>query len=235
MEEPSTRPHGVPVSQSDSAAAAAREAAPDETGLAGSRGRLGVMWAELRVALWLSVVCAVTAVLVAVPAGAAYFFGDDLSYASLGEGADRKYAFRDTARMQRREPYTVEFDWSTTTARWGVVLTDTWGATIVLFCFPVCYVAYLGASLKVCCVVLGSAVLAFMVSSVGFVVSEEYAFISYSPALGFALLVAALKLICPRNSKIPRHAIKQALVIMVGNVLGNNVVPEKTVRTALLT
>ena len=101
-----------------------------------------------------------------------------------------------------------------------------------LFFFPVCYVAYLGASLKVCCVVLGSAVLAFMVSSVGFVVSEEYAFISYSAALGFALLVAALKLICPRNSKIPRHALKQALVLMVGSVLVTNVIPEKTVRTA---
>jgi hypothetical protein len=113
------------VTQSDSAAAAAREAAPDDTGLAGSRGSLGVTWAELRVALWLSVVCAVTAALVTVPAGAAYFFGHDLSYASLGEGVDRKYAFRDTARMQRREPYTVEFDWSTTTARWGVVLAGT--------------------------------------------------------------------------------------------------------------
>ena len=96
------------MTQSDSAAAAAREAAPDDTGLAGSRGSLGVTWAELRVALWLSVVCAVSAALLAVPAGAAFFFGRDLSYASLGEGVDRRYAFRETARMQRREPYTVE-------------------------------------------------------------------------------------------------------------------------------
>jgi len=220
------------VTQSDSAAAAAREAAPDDTGLAGSRGSLGVTWAELRVALWLSVVCAVSAALLAVPAGAAFFFGGDLSYASLGEGVDRRYAVLDTARMQRREPYTVEFDWSTTTARWGRVLKSTWDLTFLLFCFPVCYVAYLGASLKVCCVVLGSAVLAFMVSSVGFVVSGKYAFISYSGALGYALLVAALKLICPRNSKIPRHALKQALVLMVGSVLLTNVIPEKTVRTA---
>ena len=71
-----------------------------------------------------------------------------------------------------------------------------------------------------------------MVSSVGFVVSGKYAFISYSGALGYALLVAALKLICPRNSKIPTHAIKQALTFMVGNVLVMNVIPEKTVRTA---
>jgi hypothetical protein len=56
------------VTQSDSAAAAARGAAPDDTGLGGSRGSLGVTWAELRVALWLSLTCAVTAALVAVPA-----------------------------------------------------------------------------------------------------------------------------------------------------------------------
>jgi hypothetical protein len=28
--------------------------------------------------------------------------------------------------------------------------------------------------------------------------------------------VAALKLICPRNTAIPRHALKQALAVMVG-------------------
>jgi hypothetical protein len=173
----------------------------------------------LLVALWLTLECAVTAALIGVPAGALYFLVRNLSSASLGEGTDVAYAFQDTARMHRREPYTVEFDWSTTTARWGRVLLSTWELTLLLFCFPVCYVAYLGASLKVCCVVLGSAVLAFMVSSVGFVVSEKDAFIQFSGALGFALLVAALKLICPRNSKIPTQAIKQALTFMVGNVL----------------
>jgi hypothetical protein len=103
----------------------------------------------------------------------------------------------------------------------------------VLFCFPVCYVAYLGASLKVCCVVLGSAVLAFTASSAGFVVSGKVAFRDYSSALGSALLVAALKLICPRNSTIPRHVLKQTLAVMVGNVLVVNVIPEKTVSSHL--
>jgi hypothetical protein len=69
------------VTQSDSAAAAAREAAPDDTGLGGSRGSLGVTWAELRVALWLSLTCAVTAALVAVPASVVYLFGQDLGSA----------------------------------------------------------------------------------------------------------------------------------------------------------
>ncbi len=221
------------MTQHDSTAVAVRDAARDDSGPGGSSGILGVTRGELLVALRLSLTCAVTAALVAVPASAVYFFGDNLSYASLGEGVDRKYAFRDTARMQRREPYTVEFDWSTPTARWAFVLAGTWVQTCLLFGPPSVYVAYLGVSLKVCCVVLGSAVLAFMVSSVGFVVSGKVAFRDYSSALGFALLVAALKLICPRNSTIPRHALKQALALMVGNVLVTNVIPEKTVSSHL--
>jgi hypothetical protein len=188
---------------------------------------------ELLVALWLSLACAVTAALVAVPAGAAEFLVDDLSRATLGEGLHPLHTLRDSARMQRREPYTVEVVWITTTARWGAVVAITWRLTLSLFWLPVCYVAYLGASLKVCCVVLGSAVLAFTVTSAGFVVSANAAFLMYSPVLGFALLGVALKLLCPRNSQIPTQAIKQALVLMVGNFLVMNVIPEKTVRTRL--
>ncbi len=217
------------MTQPDSAALAARGAAGDDSGLHGSRGILGVTRGELLVALWLSLACAVTAALVAVPAGAVFFFGRDLGFASLGEGVDRTYAFRDTVRMQRREPYTVEFDWSTTTSRWGSILVGTWTQIILLFCFPVCYVAYLGASLNVWCAVLGSEVIAFVVSSAGFMVSGNNAFRACSGALGSALLVVALKLICPRNSAIPRHALKQALAFMLANVLVANVIPEKTV------
>ena len=108
--------------QADGAAAAVRDASRDDSGPGGSSGILGVTRGELLVALRLSLTCAVTAALVAVPAGAAEFLGDDLGVESLGEGGDRRYAFRDTARMQRHEPYTVEFDWSTTTARRVVVL-----------------------------------------------------------------------------------------------------------------
>jgi hypothetical protein len=232
--EPSTRPHRVHVSDPDGAAAAAREAAPGDSGLEGSRRSLGVTWGEVRVALWLSSVCAITAALLAVPAGATEFLVSDLSWATLGKGVARDETFRDTARMQRREPFIVDFDWSTPTNRLQNVLASTW-RTVLLFFMPTCYVAYLGASVKVCCSAFGSAILAFTVASVGFALSGRAAFMTYSPALGFALLIVALKLLCPRESKIPTQAIKQALVVMVGNVLLMNVIPETTVRTALLT
>ena len=233
--DPSTRLHRVPVSEPDGAAAAAREAAPDDTGRGGSRGSLGVTLGELRVALWLSVVCAVTAALLAVPAGAVYFLVNDQVWTTFGKGVDRKETFRDAARMQRREPFIVDFDWSTPTTRSQHVFASSFYQTILLFFIPNCYVAYLGASVKVCCLALGSAVLAFTVASVGFVISGQHAFMTYSAVLGFALLIVALKLICPRESKILTQAIKQALVVIVGNVLLMNVIPETTVRTALLT
>ena len=110
-------------------------------------------------------------------------------------------------------------------------MASAWGQAVLLLCVPTCYVAYLGASVKVCCSAFGSAILAFTVMTVGFVISGQSALISYSPALGFALLIMALKLVCPRNSKIPTQAIKQALVLMAGNVLILNVIPETTVRT----
>jgi hypothetical protein len=194
-----------------------------------------VTWAELLVALWLSLACAVTAALLAVPAGAAEFLVDDQIWATLGRRVDRSAAFRDEARMERREPFIVDFDWGTPTTRSQIVLASTMYQTVLLFFFPICYVAYLGASVKVCCLALGSAVLAFTVASVGLMISGQAALLTYSAVLGFALLIAALNLLCPRNSKIPTQATKQALVLVVGNVLILNVIPETTVRTALVT
>ena len=110
-------------------------------------------------------------------------------------------------------------------------MASAWGQAVLLLFLPVCYVAYLGASVKVCCSALGSAVLAFAAASMGFAISGQVAFIKYSAVLGFALLIVALKLLCPRNSRIPTQGIKQALVLMVGNLLLMNVIPETTVRT----
>jgi hypothetical protein len=215
-------------------AAAAREAAPGDSGREGSRRSLGVTWGEVRVAAWLSVVCAITAALVAVPAGAAELLVPAQIWATFGEGVSRKETFRDRVRMERREPFIVDFDWSTPRTRSQHALAGAWNQSVILLFFPVCYVAYLGASLRVCCPILGSVVLTLATVMAGFVLSGNNAALDYSPGLGFALLVVALRLLCPRGSRIPVQAIKQALVVLVGNVLIKNVIPETTVRTALL-
>jgi hypothetical protein len=229
--DPPTWLHRVPVSQPHGAAAAEREAAPGDSGVDGSRRSLGVTWGEVRIAVWLSVVCAVSAALLAVPAGAAVFLVDDQVWKTFGNGTDRFAAFRDVTRMERREPFTLDFERGSPSARGHHILASGWGLAIGLLIFPVCYVAYLGASLNVCCSALGSAALAFTVMSMGFFLTETDAFLNYSPGLGFALLLGTLKIVCPRNSKVPTQAIKQALVFMVGNVLVMNVIPESVVCT----
>jgi hypothetical protein len=185
--------------------------------------------ARLREALWLSAVCAATAALVAVPAGAAELLVFDLSWATWGKGVDTTEAFRDVARMRSREVFTVDFDMSTPAARWRRVMAQLWQEVLCTFYIPMFYTVYLGATAKVCCVVLGSAVVSLASASLAYVLFGVPAFLTYSPMLGACLLMAALTLVCPCGSKIPRQALKQSLVVMMGNAFLVNVIEEKTV------
>jgi hypothetical protein len=119
-------------------------------------------------------------------------------------------------------------------ARYQKLLSDAPVFVPFLFSLPACYVAFLGASLNVCCLVLGSALLTIAVVFVGFMLSGNMVFILYCPALGFALLFVSLKLVCPRDSNVPGQAAKQSLALIVGNVLVMNVIPETSVRQASL-
>jgi hypothetical protein len=226
--ESATRLDGARATQAEEAAAAA---ASDGSGVGGgSRGSFCVTRDELLVAVRLSVVCAVTAALLALPAGAGEFLLEDLFWRMSADGVDRMSMFRDVARMQRLEQFTVAFDWSTPTRRLQRGLASSFAQTVQLFFPPVCYVAYLGGSAKICRPVLGSALLAFTIALLGYAITASAAFLHYSPVLGFAMLIIALRQACPHNSKVPTQAIKQALVVLVGNVLILNVIPETGVR-----
>ncbi len=123
----------------------------------------------------------------------------------------------------------------TGTQRWREVRSSSRkrrSSYLCSFFLPTCYVAFLGASLNVCCLVLGSAILTIALTFVGFMLSGNMTIILYCPALGFALLVVSLKLVCPRDSKVPGQAAKQSLVFIVGNGLVMNVIPETSVRQA---
>jgi hypothetical protein len=180
---------------------------------------------EVRVALWLSCVCACTAVLLAVPAGVAQFLGDE-AIGAFDHSA--RFCFRDVARMTVRKPFIIEFDWSAASGRAPHLFALTWQLVLALFAFPLFYRAYLGASCRVTCWTLGSAVITWAVCAAGFIISGDEVWISYSPALGCVLLIVALWILCARGSTIPWHALKQAFVVMVGNLLVMNVIPERT-------
>jgi hypothetical protein len=187
---------------------------------------------ELRAALWLSLLCAVTAALVAVPASMTEFLVDDMFIEHFGSGVVRTFGLRDAAVVERRE---INFDRSTSSARWQTALESLWSQTVVLSSFPICYLAYLGMSLQASCLTLGSAMLTFATASTAFVATGSVVWMNYSAVLGFALLVAALRFMCPRGSTIPRQALKQALVVMAGNALVMNVIAETTVRRSRAT
>jgi hypothetical protein len=192
----------------------------------------GLPWHDLRVALRLSIACALTAALLAAPAGTVEFFLQDVFWDTENiRGLDWCGPLRDMERIHRREAIVVGRDWNTTAARVQIIVAGTWTQTLGMCFFPLSYVAYLGArSLKVWCLVIGSAVLSYAVVSLAFMLSGQYAFLNYSPAVAFAFLILALKMACPRGSKIPAQAVKQAIVLMVGNVLVMNVIPESSVR-----
>jgi hypothetical protein len=218
----------MPAPQAEEPAAAARhDGAP---GRHGSRGRPGVSWAELRVALWLSVVCAVTAGLLAVPAGVGVFVITDQLGRILGRGVFWEQTFRDVERMHRLEPFTIDVDLNSTSRRLQRELARCFEKMVVLLFLPLCYVAYFKARGRACRALIGSAVLAYAISLVAYVIFGSDAFLAYYAVLGFALQIVALKLVCPRNSKVPTQAIKQALVGIVGNMLLMNVIAERTVR-----
>ncbi len=214
--------------EGDASAAAERDAS-DGSRREGSDGRFSVTWDELRVALWCSVVCAVTALLIAVPAGAAEFLLDGLSYMTFGEGVDQGAPLRNVTHMHSRKAFVIEYDLNSTTARVQLLWTKASEQTVVLLFLPSCYVAYLGASYRAFCWMIGSAALAYMISFMGYVFLGG-SLILYYPVLGFGTLIVALKRVSPHNSRLPAQAIKQALVGIVGNVLLMNVLEERNVR-----
>jgi hypothetical protein len=193
----------------------------------------GFPWHDLRDALRVSIACALTAALLATAVGTVEFLLQDVwpNWATRTEWLYWCDPLRDMERVQRREPIVVGRNWSTMAARATIVVAGTWSQCLGLFFFPLSYVAYLGArSLKVWRLVFGSAVLSYATVSLAFILSGQYAFLNYGPAVGFAFLIAALELACPRGSKIRAQAVKQAIVLMVGNILVMNVFHESTVR-----
>ena len=132
--------------------------------------------------------------------------------------------------MRQGEPFTIHFDWSTAEARAAFALALAWQEVILLGFGPVCYISYLGVSLKICGLVLGFAVLALAIMMLGFVQSGNSAFCFYASSMGWVLLVVSIRLACPTGSKIPLQALKQALVLMGANFLATKVIPVTTVR-----
>jgi hypothetical protein len=94
----------------------------------------------------------------------------------------------------------------------------------VLLCsFPLAYMQYLGTSRRAVGAMVCVIALSYSTLELGFVVLGVPLFYQYYVVFGFMWLYAVLRVLCPRGSAVPRQALRQMLVISIGNILCANV------------
>ncbi len=103
-------------------------------------------------------------------------------------------------------------------------------ATFVLTCsWPLAYMQYLGASRRAFGAMVCVIALSYSFLELGCVVLGVRIFLDYLPVIGFMWLYAALRVLCPSGSAVPRQALRQLAVISIGNVLVMNVAQPRNV------
>ncbi len=223
----------IVVREVECAGSAGSAAAWDASEAQGARCGCFAMWAEVRSALSLVVICIFSGACVAVPVALASSFSDDFLSQLLGEGIEKQFCFRNTTGMLHREAYFVEFDIGTVALRWQRWLRSLFPQVFMVAFIPTVYAVTLGSSRWVFVFLLGGT--AILVASV--VVTSVFLNISplfdYSIGLVMPATFFSLKLLCPSDSRIPHQSLKQGLVIVVGNLLVNNMFSEGSVRETL--
>jgi hypothetical protein len=132
----------------------------------------------------------------------------------------------------RREIVIVHLEANTMSRRHREVNEVGWSWTFVILCsFPLAYAQFLGASRQVCVWMAGAVALAYVSLEVGWVVLGVRPISTYIPVVGFLWMYAALRALCPSGSLIPRQALRQLLVLVVGNFLVWNFPASRTVST----
>ncbi len=102
-------------------------------------------------------------------------------------------------------------------------------AFLLLCAFPFAYMQYLGASRRVCSAMVGTIALSYLTLELGYVVLGVDAFFNYSVVFGFMWLYAVLHVLCHRGSAVPRQALRQMLVVSIGNILCQNIAQSRSV------
>jgi hypothetical protein len=133
----------------------------------------------------------------------------------------------------RREIVFVSSEPDTMSKRHRSTNEVGWSWHFVLLCsFPLAYAQFLGASRQVCVWMAGAVALAYVSLEVGWVVLGIGLMGYYSSVVGFLWMYGALRALCPSGSIIPRQALRQLLVLVVGNYLVWNFPASRTVSTA---
>ncbi len=102
--------------------------------------------------------------------------------------------------------------------------------TFVLMCsWPLAYMQYLGASRRAFGAMVCVIALSYSFLELGYVVLGVRLFGQYRSVIGFMWLYAALRVLCPSGSAVPRQALRQLAVLSIGNMLVMNVAQPRNV------
>ena len=102
--------------------------------------------------------------------------------------------------------------------------------TFVMMCsWPLAYMQYLGASRRAFGAMVCVIALSYSFLELGYVVLGVRLFTDYSPVIVFMWLYAALRVLCPSGSAVPRQALRQLAVLSIGNMLVMNVAQPRNV------
>jgi hypothetical protein len=211
-------------------AAASADAACDSAKAAGAAGGgCAAAWGEARDALWLVLLCVLSGACFAIPVALVTFALDDWLAGTFGAGNEKQFCFRNTTGMLHREVYVVAFDLSSVASRSQRWARSVFAQVFMVVFMPLNYAVYLGSS-RAFAILLGTA--AIFIASVAFasVYLNIGLFFDYSVGMSLLGTFLALKLLCPRDSKIPLQSLKQGLVIVVVNLLVNSKINERSVR-----
>jgi hypothetical protein len=200
------------------ASVAAGEATVGATGAGEGASLARAAWpAQLFAAVRLSIEFALAA-LVTVPLAALYDKARLALQLRFGRGVFVLASF--DVDYVHRERVIVTEDHSTVWARHKMLNGALPVSCLVLYCtFPFVYAQYLGGTRRVYAMLAGAAALTWGSVELGFVVLGIEEIYSYAPLLGFVILAAVLRLVCPTGSRVPAQALKQMVLVGAGNVL----------------
>jgi hypothetical protein len=172
----------------------------------------------LRSALQLSVVVAVVA-LVALPVEMLRGYLFEWSVVTFGQGVCPPAMFHDRERYLRREPFTVQLDRSTPAARFKLMFLayvgDSTMTAVGMFYF---YIVFLGGTRKVWLCFGAYLALFYAIEICGYVLAAWDPLRLFAPLLLLVMIYAALRNLCPRQSKVPWHVVKQVACVGLANL-----------------
>ncbi len=107
----------------------------------------------------------------------------------------------------------------------GVLL----GVFVMMCSWPLAYMQYLGASRRAFGAMVCVIALSYSFLELGYVVLGVRLFFQFQSVIGFMFIYAALRVLCPSGSAVPRQALRQLAVLSIGNILITSVAQPRNV------